>query len=402
MPSSLSRSISRSPARYMPRTGGSLMMVAKEALGGIEPDTYIDFTTNRALWNRQDVGAVSNIPRLSFSRGSTGYAVDSAGVLVPFASGAMRLTNLGLLIEISRTNLALWSNDWTNAAWVKTNVTATQNQIGPDLVANGATLLTATSALGTVLQSITSASATRMMSVWIKRITGSGVIDMTVDGGVTWTPITVTGSWARQTLLQVAVTNPNIGLRFNTSGDAVAVSFAQIENTGSPTSPIPTTTVSVTRASDTMAIATSDFAYPMSVWAECLRYVATGTSEYAFQLDDGTANERTGLFLAGASSNQPGVVQTIAGVTDFNTSIAPSVSVGATYKNAARLETNNCIQARSPSTLGVADTVAAMPVTPNQVSFRSAAISAPMYGYIKRIAIFKRALSNANLQTITA
>ena len=154
----------------------------------------------------------------------------------------------GLLIEESRTNIALWNRDLTNAAWTKTNVTAALNQTGIDGTANSASTITASAGNGTVLQAITLASSQRFQSTFTKRITGTGTVNMTTDGGATWTAITVTGSWARVSIPAQTVTNPSIGFQIVTNGDAIAVDYVQNENGAFATSPIYTTTASVTRA----------------------------------------------------------------------------------------------------------------------------------------------------------
>jgi len=171
---------------------------------------------------------------------------------------------LGLLVEEARTNLCLWSDDQTNAAWVKTTMTAAKDQAGADGIANSASSLLATAGNSTSLQTITSASATRVFSVLIKRITGTGVIEITTDNGVTW--VDVTSAIDATNYIQVAtgaqlVTNPVLGFRVVTSGDKIAVQFAQSEVGGFETSPIPTTTVAVTRAADTATVDVSAMSF---------------------------------------------------------------------------------------------------------------------------------------------
>ena len=84
----------------------------------------------------------------------------------------------------------------TNASWTATNITPALNQVGLDGSSNTASSITATAGNGTILQAITSTSATRVQSAYCKRITGSGEIDMTTDGGTTWTAITCTSTTA--------------------------------------------------------------------------------------------------------------------------------------------------------------------------------------------------------------
>lgn len=156
----------------------------------------------------------------------------------------------GLLIEEPRTNIALWASDLTNAAWVKTNITPTLNQTGIDGLANSATSITATVANGTVLQSVTLASSTRFQSAWVKRLVGAGTINMTTDGGATWTAITVTAGWTKVSIPAQTVTNPSFGFQIVTLNDSIAVDYVQNESGSFATSPIFTTTAAVTRPAD--------------------------------------------------------------------------------------------------------------------------------------------------------
>lgn len=164
---------------------------------------------------------------------------------------------LGILPEPARTNLALYNRDLTNAAWTKTNCTAAKTATGVDNVANSASTLTATGANATCLQSITSGSAARINSCFIKRRTGSGVVEMTQDNGTTWTAVTVTADWTRVEIPSATVTNPIVGLRIVTSGDEVDVDFMQQEVGAFVSSPIWTLAATVTRAVDNISLATS-------------------------------------------------------------------------------------------------------------------------------------------------
>ena len=140
------------------------------------------------------------------------------------------------------------------------NVTAAKNQTGVDGTATAASSLTATSANGTCLQAITLGSAARWQTAYVKRITGSGVINMTMDNGATWTAIPVTSSWARVAIPTQTLANPTVGFRIVTNGDAVAVDFVQNENSLlQATSPLATTTAAVTRSNELVNFNSTSF-----------------------------------------------------------------------------------------------------------------------------------------------
>lgn len=171
----------------------------------------------------------------------------------------------GIMVEEARTNLALWNSDFTNAAWTKSNMTTAQTATGPDGVSNSATTLTATAGNATALQAITSASSARITSCYIKRRTGTGNIDLTQDNGSTWATVTVTSSWTRVEIASVTSTNPTVGIRVVTSGDAVDVALFQHTIGAFVTSPIQTFASTVTRAADNIRFLTSQIPFSTSV-----------------------------------------------------------------------------------------------------------------------------------------
>lgn len=124
------------------------------------------------------------------------------------------------------TNDQIQSNDQTNAEWTSTNITPLQDEVGITGDPNTACTLTATAANGTcIANAITAASATHATAWHIKRKTGTGTIELTVDNGATWQDITssVGSSFSRIAVDQAAVTNPQIGIRIVTDTDAVIV-----------------------------------------------------------------------------------------------------------------------------------------------------------------------------------
>ena len=158
-------------------------------------------------------------------------------------------TSNGLLIEESRTNRILWNRDATQANWVKTDVTAAKDQTGIDGVANAASSLTATADGGTCIQTITLASGSRTGSVYLKRITGTGTVQVSLDGS-TWSTVDLSSTEWRRIVLSGTVTNPTVGIKIATNGDAVAMDYAQVEDGAFATTPILTTTATVTRSGD--------------------------------------------------------------------------------------------------------------------------------------------------------
>lgn len=177
-------------------------------------------------------------------RSVTGNSVASAAINVKrdahYDLNDLIANSPSLLLEDTRTNIAVSPRDLTNAAWTKTTMTATLNQIGVDGVANSATALVATAANATCGQLVTLASSQRSFSAFVFRGIGTGPVEMTTDGGTTWTPITLgaVGVYARYTIPAQTVTNPNFGFRIVTNGDAIGVDFVLNETGPFPSSPI--------------------------------------------------------------------------------------------------------------------------------------------------------------------
>lgn len=203
----------------------------------VETSTRADVSTCASYLDRDAIIrlASANNPRLEWTSG----LVDAGGVTIG-----------GPLSEGTRTNVVLWNRDMTNAAWVKTTMTAAKDQVGVDGVANSASSLLATAGNATCLQAITLGSSQRAQAVWVKRLVGSGTINMTMDNGVTWTAITLTTSWTRLTIPTQTLANPTVGFRIVTNTDKIAVDYVQNEAGTVPSSSIPTTTAAVVRAAD--------------------------------------------------------------------------------------------------------------------------------------------------------
>jgi hypothetical protein len=214
----------------------------------------------------------------TFTRASIKYAPDENGIygIVPkglpaFAWSLDPVSGLmvpGVRLEGARMNYCLWNRDLTNAAWTKSNITAAKDQVGVDGVANSASSLLATAGNATCKQAITLGSAAYCQSAFVKRVVGTGVVDMTLDNGSTWTAITVTSAWTRVTIPTQTLANPTVGFRLVTNTDKIAVDFSQLEAGTFPSSPMATTTVAVTRSADALSFAYNGLPGPTTVYVK--------------------------------------------------------------------------------------------------------------------------------------
>ena len=192
---------------------------------------------------------------LSCTRASVATYFGADGLLKTAAVNEARIQHaagvcIGLLVEPAATNNVAHCRDWTQAAWTRTNMTATLTATGIDGVANSATRLTATAANATVTQ-VAGGSGLGSFSVFVRRVSGTGTIQLTSNSFTNVTAITLTSAWQRFTIS--APNTSTIGIRIVTNGDVIEVDFAQKEVGSSidPTTPILTAGAGpVTRAAD--------------------------------------------------------------------------------------------------------------------------------------------------------
>jgi hypothetical protein len=247
--------------------------------------------------------------------GSKYFATDWQGAPIPVAN----LTRLRK--ESSATNALLWSRDLSNAAWsTKTNITAAKTATGLDGIANSASTLTATSADAIILQPTSGiASAARCSSAYVRRKTGTGTISFTQDGGSTWTDITPNINSATYSLVQITATlaNPSVGFKISTSGDVIEVDCVQNEAGSVASSPIVTTTATVTRNADSLTYQTasnwSDTAGTAYILARPVVYsggaVGSATNGLLLSASNSGATAYDGTNSANGPTGTPGVVE---------------------------------------------------------------------------------------------
>lgn len=158
---------------------------------------------------------------------------------------------LGLMYEHGVTNRALYCRDLTQvSAWSPTNVTPTLAATGIDGAANTATRVVANFANATLKQAFTLGAATRCFSVFIKRVSGTGTVNISGDNLTTRTAVVLSSTAPKRFKVQATGANPTICIELTTSGDVIEVDYAQFEDGAEPTSPILTTSATATRAAD--------------------------------------------------------------------------------------------------------------------------------------------------------
>ena len=351
---------------------------------------------------------------------------------------------LGLLVEEQRTNLLTYSDQLDNAAWTKTNATVTADATaGPDglvtadkLVDSAATGLHALSVIATI-----TAGASYTLSMFLKPAEysrgrlyfGSGANGFQVDfdlsggGSVSGGTALGTGTYTSATITAVAngfyrVAVSGIVDASSTSGtlycymhNGASVSYTgvvgngmyfggrQLEAGAFATSYIPTGAASATRAADVVTCTGSAF----SSWFNATEgtLVVEGVMPNA---NIGTAAVMNMVYIGDGPGN--GYIKVYQYETYFGAAIrhggawqadiSSTKTAGAVEKLAIAWAVNDAAVAIRGAIVGT-DATVAIPTGVDRLTLGTGTPSAVAYT-IKRVRYWRKRLTNAQLQALTA
>lgn len=374
---------------------------------GFPADLAFDFTQNLA-WTRSTGAVVPASSLLTCTRAISGtghtydYAANSLGVYSGFLANVPRMTDLGLLAEESRVNVVLNNRDLTQGTWTPSNITAAKDQVGVDGVANSASSIVATAGNGTILGATTVSSSARWQTAFVKRLVGSGTIQMTMDNGSTWTTITTTSSWSRVSIPTQTLANPTVGFKIVTNGDKIAVDFVQNEASNLfATSPIATTSATVTRNADLVNY---------SPTFSCAG-VGTAFCAYTPIAPDTYGSAQTALFISDGTTGNSIRLYRISGTTHVNSSVggatkydqAGAGAFGASHRAAIAYSAGSYASAFDGSAAATGSDATAIPA--QSVLYFGARVFGSQYGdvFLTKAAVWtSRLISQAGLNGITA
>jgi hypothetical protein len=375
-------------------------------------------------------------------------------VLQTAASGVARFDHnpitfesLGLEIEEQRTNLLVRSEEFNDAAWLKTNVTVTSNTIvAPDGALTGDQIVpsTAGSSLRNVRQVVSSLAASTAYSYTvyakIANVIGSpanialrarnsgGTSDIfalfTLTTGVAGSPSiagadfasgtssiqAVGNGWYRCVLTFTAVnalTNPNIEIWYGGYTSTVNVGDifiwgAQLEAGAFPTSYIQTVASQVTRAADAASMTGTNFSSWYNAAAGTVYVNASGPTarvgvQTLWRMTDETANNVISSFLASDGTR----IQVVSGGVTQADQYNLAVSGASEFKYVSGYVVNNVAGALN-AVVSETDLSALIPATNNLQIGSRGGVADFFNGTIKKIAYYPLRVTNANLQALTS
>ncbi len=409
-------------------------MAIKDSYPAIRPSLDLNFAGSRMV-----------DPRITFTRASTGNIAsyfNEKGVMQFAPANTPRidfdpatLECNGLLIEEQRTNLLTYSEQFNNAAWVKTSATITANTAtAPDgLMTADKFEPTGTGASYLYQGKTLTQGQEYTLSVFIKLVSGSGIVwlrDFTEPGNAEFNIVNGTigtasgiatkpkmtafdNGWYRISAVftpTIATGNHNISCVHPASpspGQGFYSWGAQLEVGSFPTSYIATTSAQVTCAADNAVMTGTNFSdwYRQdegTLFAESSTLALSATDKRILSVHAGSTSNNMSLHFGGIS----GGVHTCVITTDniFQYGPIEGAYVGNTYyKRALAYINSNPQVAKSGflgSTAGASTTI--VPTGLNSLEIGSRITAQHLNGHIRRIAYYPRRLANEQLQALTA
>jgi len=372
------------------------------------PSLDLRFAENKSLTD-----ATTGASLVTFTRASSGTFVGSDGLLQSATTNEARFDHnpttgesLGLLVEEARTNLLLRSEAMATSPWFPGSNTTLTNNTGEVLDPAGgstATKVLVSGGLGAFGQGATITAAIYTGSIWLRCSTGTISASLIIYlAGSPFTNIgtanvTITTSWQRFTVVTSTATAAVYNLQINNIAVGTVYAWgAQLEAGAFPTSYIPTTTATATRAADVASITGTSFSsfYNQTegtAYWEGSRATTTGFPD-RFRFDDGTNANRWFSYWDAASSSS--TFEVITGSVSQVQIYGGAPTLNVPIKTAFGVAANNT-SAVYAATIQGTDTSVTVP-TISQVTIGTA-----LTGTIRRLTYWPVRLPNPTLQAIT-
>ena len=375
--------------------------------------------------------------RITFTRASSATRTNASGVIETVLSDVARfdydpetLAPKGLLIEEQRTNLLTYSSEFENTTWNKNAsivITANANT-APDGTMTADEFSGSLVNCGVWRVPTTTASIPHIYSIYLKNVNNAtnllvgcdinptnafirfnsvtGVITSAAGNVTSSSVIAIGNGWYRVTVGFVPTTTQPTFVLYSTSGASATwlVWGAQLEAGAFPTSYIPTTLATVTRAADNASMVGSNFSswYNQSegtVFVSADR-IYTGNFvgyPYIANLSDGTSSNEIAIYGA-SGSLQVTTDMKVSGTQQLNYMFG--VWTDGFNKSTVAYKQNDTVFAFSGSTK-TTDTSCNVPIV-DRLNIGLRNTSNQFNGHIQSIKYYPTRLPNGTLQGLTA
>lgn len=276
---------------------------------------------------------------------------------------------------------------YDNVSVKKVGISTSLNQTGIDGVSNSCSLLTANANNSTITQTITAAASAGCSGFYIERSVGTGAVYITRDGGSTWTDIASLINSSTFTLVKIensSVLNPQVGIKFATSGDAIIVDYG-INHLGTEiASPILTTSSAVTVNAETLT-------YQLSGnFSDTAGTIIATVERGNWANNNGVVVGKSGSGLSTSSANSG-----VQALDETNTVNGPAGST-ATRRKIGMKWSGSAMKTFAGGNFGTAGSY------DGSFNLTTIAIMPQSNGYIRDVAIWPTELSDADMLAVAS
>lgn len=398
------------------------------------PKLALDFTT-ASLDSRVTFSRTTDASNPATYVSSSGVITAAANNQPRFDYNPITLNCNGLLIEESRTNLATYSEDFSNAAWTVSQVSVSTNTaVAPDSATTADKLIENTAANSHAIRPTAAFGAnTYTVSCFIKAAGRSWATLTSFDGstasrtffdvslGVVGTTaaghtakiVNFGGGWFRCSITWTTAAGSNfyyIGIAtanntYNYTGDGTSGIYiwgAQLEAGAFATSYIPTTLLPLTRNADVAVMTGTNFsdwfnASEGTMYAEASTYSPTATRSL-FYIGDGTGDNRNMLFTA-ADAKMYSITRSGAS-TQSNMTSGSTISANSFNKLIYAYKENDFAFSANGASVAT-DSTGVLPIGADQALLGGYTSTTFLNGILKKIYYYPLRLTNAELQAFS-
>ena len=351
--------------------------------------------------------------RLNFKSVSLNGSIDNVSVKEATIDNLPRVDytdgTSSLLVEPLRTNLITYSEDFSQSDWTKQGATTiSATNITSPIGTTNATRITGLTGSGSndlkFITGIDPANKTYTATFYLK---GSNTLRMQLSNGIddaVSTTIILTSSWVRYSITHTFnSTSSDLRILLDDNG-VTATTYdvwgSQLEAGSYPTSYIKTSGSTVTRNQETYTkTGISDLINSEEgvLFVE-MAALSDDLSYRQISLSDGTSNNRIYLQYNAVSNNIAAVVKVGGSTTAYTSTTLSSSNITDFNKIGFKWKLNDFalwINGVEVST----DTSGGVPTGLNEFTFNQT--SSDFYGKVKQLQVFKTALSDSELATLT-